>query len=337
MKKRVKITVISAVILMLAAIPAFSQPDITSLQDSADKFSKAFAKSLPFNATMGLNWSDAYIGQLLSTPPHFGIGFNMGFTTVDIGTLSDLMGVLGASGTASDLPDIGGLPIPGYTIDARLGGILFPFDVGFKIGYLSPGALESIIGAGVDYLLVGADIRYSLINAKVLPIKLSVGLGYNYLKGGVSTSVSSAQTFTFNDGTSDRNLELSEPKLGFNWSSKVLELKAQVSFPLLIITPYAGMGMSVAWTNAGYSIKSQLSVDGVPFDPNDAYVNVLRKYGLTGLTANGFESMQDVTSFNMRLFGGLSLNIAVLRVDITAMYNVVDGNWGATLGTRFQL
>jgi hypothetical protein len=335
MKKTGKITVICAVILLLAAAPAFSQStDLSALRKNVDAFSDKFSKSLPFNATMGLNWSDAYIGQLFSVPPHFGIGFNLGFTTVDIGSLGDLMGALGAGSKISDLPDVGGLPLPGYTIDARIGGLFLPFDIGFKIGYLSPGALESMLGVGVNYLLVGADIRYSLINVKVLPIKLSLGLGYNYLEGGLSTNVGSAQTFDFNDGGTPHTLELTAPRLGFNWSSKVLELKAQVSFPLLIITPYAGVGLSVAWTTSGYSVTSQLTVDGGSFDP---YASTLKSYGLDGLTSNGFESMNDVTSFNMRIFGGISFNITVIRLDFTGMYNFFDNNWGITFGTRFQM
>jgi hypothetical protein len=47
--------------------------------------------------------------------------------------------------------------------------------------------------------------------------------------------------------------------------------------------------------------------------------------------------MNDIITFNMRLYGGLSFNITLIRLDFTIMYNVMGGTWGGTFGTRFQL
>ena len=41
-------------------------------------FATAAASSLPLETSVGLNWSDAYIGQF----PHFGIGLTVGAATI---------------------------------------------------------------------------------------------------------------------------------------------------------------------------------------------------------------------------------------------------------------
>jgi len=61
-----------AVTLLGAALslsPIFATPTVADIQTGAVAMSNALAKALPFNSTVGLNWSDAYIGQFISLPP----------------------------------------------------------------------------------------------------------------------------------------------------------------------------------------------------------------------------------------------------------------------------
>ena len=39
----------------------------------------------------------------------------------------------------------------------------------------------------------------------------------------------------------------------------------------------------------------------------------------------------------MRLYGGVSVNLFIVKIDVTGMYDLLGGNYGLTLGTRIQL
>ena len=328
MKKQGKILSVFAVIFLFASLPAFSQMnELEDLQDTVKSFSEAMAKSLPFYSTIGLNWSDAHIGQLLGMPPRFGFGFSAGATTMDIDSIK---GLLNQFGNFEELPELSGFPLPGYAIEARIGGIILPFDIGLKFGYLN----MDIETVNIDYMLFGGDFRYSLLDFRFL--RFSVGVGFNHLKGGVSTTLSEiGERFSFYDGTNFRTLEMSDPEIGLNWETSTLEFKAQISFPLFIITPYAGMGINYAWSKSGYNVSSRITVDGGPITAEIA--GILREIGITGIRDTGFESIIETSDWNMRLFGGLSLNLFVIKLDMTAMYNIRDNGLGATVGLRFQL
>ena len=81
---RIKILSLFTAFLLISAAPVFSQSELDELKSRLDSFSEAMALSLPFNSTIGLNWSDAYIGQFLRLPPHFGAGLSVGVTALNI-------------------------------------------------------------------------------------------------------------------------------------------------------------------------------------------------------------------------------------------------------------
>ncbi|MCL2440622.1 MAG: hypothetical protein FWD14_02685 [Treponema sp.] len=328
--KNTKIICFFTIIFFLITAPVFSQATIENLSKKVNDFSGAMLKSLPFNSTIGLNWSDAYIGKLFpSIPPHFGIGIAAGATTMPVTSLKGLTDLFNIN-----VPSLAvGLPLPAYVMEGRIGGLFLPFDIGVKFGFLNENELlaKTLDGMNIRYQLIGADIRYSL-EPGILPIKASIGLGYNRLEGGLSKTLKGyGQSFSFFGNT----LNISNPDLGFIWETNMLELKAQISIPLIIITPYAGAGVSYAWSKAGYQVKSNLSVnDG---ESIDSYVNFIKQLGITNITSTGFEQIIKDKDWNMRLFGGLSLNMALIKLDFTGMLNVRDGGLGFTLGLRFQL
>jgi hypothetical protein len=65
----------------------------------------------------------------------------------------------------------------------------------------------------------------------------------------------------------------------------------------------------------------------------------LKEKGLGDLSIDeqGVSSEIKTVDFGMRIFGGLSFNIAVIRLDLTGMFNFFDQSFGAGLGLRFQL
>ncbi|MCL2213926.1 MAG: hypothetical protein FWC06_01830 [Treponema sp.] len=339
MKKNECIVVLCVLMLFLSAGTVFSQFKLDDLRDAADDFSAAMTKSLPFNSTLGLNWSDAYIGQFLSAPPHIGVGVSAGFTTLKLDSINKLMEYFKYE---IPLNNSVGFPLLAYTLETRIGGFMLPFDIGAKFGYLNTSNMSIFdsFGVNIDYLLLGADIRFALIDSKLLPVRLSIGAGYNYLKGGLLTTLNTGSSYNFNApdslGGQSYILSISDIDLGLLWQTNVLELKAHVSFPLFIITPYTGVGASYSWAKTGYQVKSEVTINGG--SPDNEIINILKNYfGVTDISGKGFESLNEISSWNVRVYGGLSLNLTVIKLDLTLMYNTKDSAFGGTFGARFQL
>jgi hypothetical protein len=317
---------------LFAGTPLFSQ-DLMTVQKTVEDFSGTLAKSLPFNAALGLNWSDAYIGKLLpSVPPHFGAGLTLGYTTMNFDAFDGLLKEFGLS--VPDKLDMGQMAFPAYVAEARIGGFALPFDAGFKFGAFKNAGTDS---AKMDYLLTGGELRYAIIDGKENPLlpNISLGVGLNYLSGGFTGSKSSLQ-FASLPGLSG-SLTLNNPEVGLQWETLALDFKAQVSQSVLILTPYVGLGASHAWSKAGYTMKADsLGLN----DAQKAAINAdLKSQGVKEIDfdGNGFSTILKETGWSFRAFGGLSVDLALFRLDLTGMFNFVDCNYGVTLGGRFLL
>ena len=335
MKKPGKILIAGIIIFFLAAGSAFSK-DLDDLQKSVGNFSKDMAKSLPFNSTMGLNWADAYIGKFFpSIPPHFGFGVSVGTTFLDIDAMNEVFGVFDGK-----MPDSFGLPLLGYTMEGRLGGIGLPFDIGFKIGFLPDAIplLQDGFGIGLKYFLVGADIRYSIIPEKIPLVRASIGLGYNYLNGGISKTIPTGKTGQ-NLEFGGYKLNIEDPTVGLRWETNCIELKAQASLNFLVVAPYIGIGLNWAMSSAGYAIDSKITLTDSEGEEVKDVSKTLKdnKFGNINVNKNGIESMTDHTAINTRVYGGMALNMGLLKLDITGMFDIFTQNYGGTIGIRFQL
>ncbi len=197
------------VIIVLLSATAVFAVNYSDFQSGFNEFAQDLANGTPFATSTGLGWSQAYIGQF----PHFGLGITAGVTTISGGamqTLADAMGVT----LPSDFSYASkyGLPLPGYTIDARIGGFVLPFDIGFKLGYIPPGTFPKV---DVNYILFGLDVRYGLLKDEGWTPALSVGLGYNHMKASVNvpgflgSNVTIAQV---SNGTNSYNLQSCKPR-----------------------------------------------------------------------------------------------------------------------------
>jgi hypothetical protein len=190
----------------------------------------------------------------------------------------------------------------------------------------------------VDYLLGGGDVRYAIIDGKgnILLPNVSVGMGLNYLSGSFATSSKSSLSFSA-PGISNP-LTISSPEVELQWKTLALDFKAQVSKSFLILTPYIGLGASHAWSSAGYRVEAdglEALTDSEKGDINTA----LKGAGLEGIefSERGFSTILEETGWSFRAFGGLSVNLALFRLDLTGLFNFLDGNYGITLGGRFQI
>jgi hypothetical protein len=288
---------------------------------------------------MGLNWSDAYIGQILGVPPHFGVGVFLGSTILDSGDVKTLANAMyaGVPGGYSKLP------YPGFGAEGRIGGFFLPFDLGLKIAAL-PSVSEDF---DLHHFMIGGDIRYAILKGNAALPKISLGMGLNYMKGGIGVDIAGGQSY---DVDSVNALYLSSPRAEFTWKTLTLDIKAQVSKSFLIFTPYLGVGLTHGWSEAGYEISSDLSYGTIAggatgasplTDTQKGTINTaLSGAGLEPLDfdgASGFSSMIKNTQWGMRLFGGIAFNLAVIKIDLSGLYNFNDKSFGFTLGTRFQL
>lgn len=319
----------------VAAAPVFAADTFTldTFEDSFETFAGEFAKSLPMNSTIGLNWSDAYIGQLLSVPPSFGVGVTAGVTTVPGSVFTDLTDDLGvdAGGGVDDL-SAAGIPIPGYAFDARVGGIGIPFDVGLKFGTIPNMKVGDV---EVEYTNVGFDFRYAILDGGVLP-KWSVGAGYNYLSGRISTPLGLGRTeiSSVQYAGDTYTLVMEDPDLDFGWQANVIDLKTQVSKSFLVIEPHLGLGASYGLASAQTGLSTDVSVTG---GSGSITAQQLGEISGVDIDEDGLVLSTDVTTLAFRVFGGASLNLAVFRLDLGLMYNLSSGALGGTVGARVQL
>lgn len=304
-------------LVVLGSAPVFAQTSVGDLTDGLTTFVEDATSSLPFASAAGLDWSDAYIGSIVGVPPHFGIGITAGATTIPGKTVEPLVSALGGELPFSDLP------LPLVALNARIGGVLLPFDVGLKVGTV-PGGL-TVGDYNITYQNYGLDVRYAVFQGEPLLPAVSVGVGVDYFAAGVEATYGDDVSYSYDGET----LTATAPKVTLDLSSLTFEAKAQVSKSLLILTPYAGLAVLYGTADAEASVNSDLTSS--TGDLNDW------KSLVPGLTSKGFGKSNSTSAFGVKVFGGTSVNLFVLRFDLQGLYNLTDGTYGATLGTRFQL
>jgi hypothetical protein len=163
--------------------------------------------------------------------------------------------------------------------------------------------------------------------------KISLGAGFNYLRGGLGASVGKPLSYSIGGG---RTLNVINPDTNLFWNTKVLDVKLQLSKSVFIITPYLGIGASYAWSEAGYEAEAPVTVSGGSLSDAQAY---LADNGVKGMNigADKISSTINMNGFSIRAFGGLSVNLVMFKLDLTGMYNFRDRNYGFSFGARFQL
>jgi len=300
-----------------------------------DRLARDMTRALPFNASMGLNWSDSHIGLFLpARPPHFGFGVAAGFTTMDISPLADLLDIFGTglSGQLSGFGDF--LPFPGGVVEGRLGGLSLHFDLGFKVGTFAVpfGPFDD----ADDYFLIGGDIRLRMVegNEYFLPT-ISLGVGINRLSGEMRRTVGNNVWIEYEEGDDTHILRIEDPNAGIIWSTTALDFKLQASWQGTLVIPYVGIGLSYGWSR----VSSSLTARGGIFSTGDLWFarEALRAEDIDlDLYGNRFSNTVERAGFSPRLFGGMSFLLPFrLRLDLTGFWNFGD-NFGVTAGIRVQ-
>lgn len=284
--------IITLLMVLVLITPVMFAADLASFTGALDGFLGEINDALPDSAVVGGTWSDAYIGQLVGVPPHFGIGIAAGGTRFPVAALEDA-----ANQAGQELPT-DTLFLPNFAIEARIGGFILPFDAGIRFGMVPSMTLKDIT---FEYFNIGGDIRYALMKDGLVKPDISIGLGYTYTSGKIG--------YTFDAGKLlgvDPSFGALKETLDTKFHTNVIEAKLQISKKLLIITPYAGLGVYSATSEASYTLVDETTT-------------------------------KTTTAIGTRVFGGMSLNLLLLKFDLSGMYNIKSSNWGVNFGTRIQL
>jgi hypothetical protein len=338
---------VCVLILAAAVLPAQTIPDFTALDAAFGGFVDALAGELASTAVTCLAWSPAHIGQF----PHFGIGLSAGATMMPYAAIAPFIEELGGTlPTGLSFMETAGIPLPSAAIDARIGGFALPFDVGLKIGFIPDGAEAVAENIRVEHFTVGADVRFAILQDKGWVPGLSIGAGYSYLKGGLHIAGVTGEDSTVDiydimtiyggkPGGGTYELVYADPDLDLTWESHVIEARVQLSKTLLIFTPHVGFGAAYAIrSTVGGALASPVSYleNGSPGDMDDVEAACLAA-GETPPADVEITAGSDAPGWTLQVFGGTSINLWVLRIDLDAKWNVLTGSYGGNVNFRFEL
>ncbi|MDR2467400.1 MAG: hypothetical protein LBD22_00365 [Spirochaetaceae bacterium] len=308
---------------------AFSAtPDIVELQSNATELFSSLMNALPLNAVQGLSWSDAYIGQIFSVRPHFGVGVSSGFAVADKDLLNKFFGSFGTSTGDEQF-----WTLPTELIEVRLGGILIPFDLGVKFGMFDDNKLDKWLFSHnytKKFMMYGGDIRIALSKGTGAFPKISLGFGYTHFTGSLTAGLPGQHDFD----VAGKTLSADDAQLELDWTITTLDLKLQLSKTLFIFTPYLGVGANFYWTDTGYTLRSST----LTYSGSDLAAD-LASLGLEKIIfdATSFSSRFGNQAILARVFGGFSLNMWLIKLDFSVFCGLTDYRYGGNVGVRFQL
>jgi hypothetical protein len=330
-------------LLTLVSLRAFGQMgNLDKFKNALDNMAIIMEKGLISNATLGLNWSDAYIGQLAGVPPHFGIGISAGVTAIPSGKINAVIEEL--SGSKMDVL-AGFVPIPAAAGEIRLGGFLLPFDIGIRA--LPLPELNLMDNTHFQYTTVGVDLRYAVLQDRGYTPAVSIGAGFNYTGAKLGTSVDQGQTISLEPLNNlpgqqglwnGKTIRIEDPEMAFQLQNTTLDLKVQVSKRLAIFTFYAGSGLSYGWSSFDFDVTVKNNLNQFGTLPAD-WRELFKQYTGIEIPADlrGMHKGFKYDGFGFRFYGGLSFNLGWFRIDPAVMYDLVNENLGAGLNIRIQV
>ncbi|MCR5217497.1 hypothetical protein [Treponema sp.] len=299
--------------------------DKSGIRDGMNDFASTLLVAAPQSAVQQNVWSDAYIGKFFpSLPMHFGVGLSLGGTKLDMSGLkaaAKSFESAAKSATGSNV-DFGTIPssffLPTISIDARIGGIIFPFDIGVSFMMTNPSLTgvnfddpDSITDASqamtfswmgfdgsLDYITFGLDARYAIWEGNLLLPKLSVGAGYVYTRGQVGVTSSESNT--------KANLDLS-------YSTHVIFLETQVSKNFLVATVFAGGRalLSNTTTSWAWDIATSYTTSGdVTLTVKDSDSG---SYTSDGYSSDYKHGDFDFSRIQPQVFAGASFNFIIFQ------------------------
>lgn len=285
----------------------------TVAENGLNDFCDDLTDVIPNSQTQQNVYAEAWIGKLFPGF-HFGAGVNAGVSALDVSTLKDAALALGVD----DVKDINDtLVFPTITVDARLGGIILPFDIGVTAMSIDTSKMDSVDKAidpvAIDFFTLGADIRYAIFQGGFMRPKWSVGAGFYYTKGGVDVDDDTA-------------------KASLDFKSTTFMVNTQASIKLLCLVPFIG----------GRALFSKTSVD---WKVNADWASIIAKEGDTyydgvadalkwGILPSSFSGSSSGFSVYPQVFGGIGLDLLFLNLTVSGSYDIASKIPSAAVSVR---
>lgn len=294
MKKRI-ILILTSIFISTGSF-VFSQNAVNTMNSHMEDFTTTLNNVIPNTLTGNNVYSNAWIGKFFpSLPMHFSIGVEGGLTKLDTSSLSEA----GKMVQIKNIPN--SLFFPTLALNAKIGGLFLPFDVGLSFMTLDSNKLN-ILKDSVDlnYFTIGGNVRYCIVKDKLLLPEVSVGVGYYYSKGDIGKSTS---LYGVNVG----------------YDTKVFLGEIQASKKIVFITPFIGFRAVFSKSESNYNWKAGGSgLDGV-------------------LNGSGSISHTYEDSFIPQVFGGVGIGLALFQLDINGSWDFANSIWNFGASFRFKL
>ena len=174
MRKKLIVTVFSVVCFFFLLIsPLYGQTEAldkgkANITKHMNKFSNSLLPVIPNVSLQQGVWPDAYIGKVFpGFPPHLGGGVTAGFATVKTTALKDAIKEM-EDALSVKFPTLREtLLFPTITVDAKVGGLFLPFDIGLSIMKI-PHLSLSKLGAPVTVDFLRWEVLSDMLFYKVM-------------------------------------------------------------------------------------------------------------------------------------------------------------------------
>ena len=284
------------------------QTAVNGLNDFCDDL----CDTIPDTQTLQNVWAESWLGMLIPNCK-FGFGVNAGVAALDVKALKRTANALSIK--TGDLQDT--LVFPTVAADLRLGGIVYPFDIGLVFSTLDSrwfGPLDDAISpCGFDYFSIGGDFRYQLLNigGKYFHVRGSVSAGGYYTKGGLE-------------------VEEKNSKASMDFSSTTLFLGGQLSAKAACLIPFLGARLAFVKSKVDWDAKAdwtEILSDSTQNVKNAASWGILPT-NFSGGASSGW-------GVRPQVFGGLGIDLFVIDITASVSYDLAKKIPGGALSVRF--
>jgi hypothetical protein len=303
----------------------------TTAVNGLNDFSEALTDTMPNAQSLQNIWAESWIGMLVPNIK-FGFGVNAGVATLDISSLLNVADALNIDiGDLRDFTDKydNKLVFPTVAADLRLGGIVFPFDIGLSFVTFDTrdwsSIQDSIDPAGFKYFTLGSDLRWKLLNVGtgIFHVRASASGGFYYTKGG----------FDIESEGSSANLD---------FKSTTLFAGAQINAKALCFVPFVGGRLMLTKSSVDWSAKANWSdilkdtstIIETPNGSFDAIQLAIDNHILPSSFSGGSSSGWGVRP---QIYGGLGIDLFVINVTVSGSYDIAKDVLGGAVSVRLDL
>ena len=285
----------------------------TVAENGLNDFCDDLADVIPNSQTQQNVYAEAWIGKIFPGF-HFGAGVNAGVSALDVSTLKDAALALGVD----DVKDINDtLVFPTITVDARLGGIILPFDIGVTAMSIDTSKMDSVDKAidpvAIDFFTLGADIRYAIFQGGFMRPKWSVGAGFYYTKGGVDVDDDTA-------------------KASLDFKSTTFMVNTQASIKLLCLVPFIGGRALFSKTSVDWKVNADWA--RIIAKESDTYYEGVANALKWGILPRSFSGSSSGFSVYPQVFGGIGLDLMFLNLTVSGSYDIASKIPSAAVSVR---